>query len=47
MSSPITERLRDAVAKAHWNVAVALLQTSDALPAAVRANSFSFIPARH
>ena len=34
MSSPITERLRDAVAKAHWNVAVALLRTSDALPAA-------------
>ena len=34
MSSPITERLRDAVSKAHWNVAVALLQTSDALPAA-------------
>src|ERR1022692_2057611 len=34
MSSPIAERLRDAVSKAHWNVAVALLQTSDAHPAA-------------
>jgi NitT/TauT family transport system ATP-binding protein len=30
MSSPIAERLRDAVAQTHWNVAVALLQTSDA-----------------
>src|ERR1035441_5505047 len=34
MSSPIAERLRDAVSQAHWNVAVALLQTSDALQAA-------------
>src|ERR1700690_4171189 len=28
MSSPIFERLRDAVSQAHWNEAVALLQTS-------------------
>jgi NitT/TauT family transport system ATP-binding protein len=34
MSSPIAERLRDAVSQAHWSVAVALLQTSDALQAA-------------
>src|ERR1019366_9839930 len=34
MSSPIAERLQDAVSQAHWNVAVALLQTSDALQAA-------------
>jgi NitT/TauT family transport system ATP-binding protein len=34
MSSSIAERLRDAVSQAHWNVAVALLQTSDALQAA-------------
>jgi len=34
MSSPIAERLRDAVSQAHWGVAVALLQTSDALQAA-------------
>ena len=34
MSSPIAERLRDAVSQAHWNEAVALLQTSAALQAA-------------
>jgi NitT/TauT family transport system ATP-binding protein len=34
MSSPITYRLRDAVAQAHWNEAVALLQTSDGVQAA-------------
>jgi NitT/TauT family transport system ATP-binding protein len=34
MSSPIAERLRDAVSQAHWSVAVALLQTSDKLQAA-------------
>ena len=34
MSSPIAERLRDAVSQAHWNIAVALLQTSDALQGA-------------
>src|SRR5271157_1244308 len=34
MSSPIAERLRDAVSQAHWNEAVALLQTRDAVQAA-------------
>jgi NitT/TauT family transport system ATP-binding protein len=34
MSSPIVDRLRDAVSQAHWNEAVALLQTSAALQAA-------------
>jgi ABC-type nitrate/sulfonate/bicarbonate transport system ATPase subunit len=34
MSSPIAERLRDAVSQARWNEAVALLQTSDAPKAA-------------
>ena len=34
MSSPIAERLRGAVSQAHWNVAVALLQTSGVLQAA-------------
>src|SRR6202162_5139877 len=34
MSSPIADRLRDAVSQAHWNEAVALLQTSDAPQAA-------------
>jgi NitT/TauT family transport system ATP-binding protein len=34
MSSPITDRLRDAVLQARWNVAVALLQTSDAVEGA-------------
>jgi NitT/TauT family transport system ATP-binding protein len=34
MSSPIAERLRDAVSQARWNEAVALLQTSDARQAA-------------
>ncbi len=34
MSSPIAERLRDAVSQAHWNEAVALLRTSAALQAA-------------
>jgi NitT/TauT family transport system ATP-binding protein len=33
-SSPIAERLRDAVSQAHWNEAVALLQTSDPVLAA-------------
>jgi NitT/TauT family transport system ATP-binding protein len=33
MSSPIAERLRDAVSQARWNVAVALLQTSDTFQA--------------
>jgi NitT/TauT family transport system ATP-binding protein len=34
LSSPIAERLRDAVSQARWNEAVALLQTSSALQAA-------------
>jgi NitT/TauT family transport system ATP-binding protein len=34
MTSPIFERLRDAVSQAHWNEAVALLQTSDGSDAA-------------
>ena len=34
MTSPILERLRDAVSQAHWNEAVALLQTSDVVDAA-------------
>jgi NitT/TauT family transport system ATP-binding protein len=34
MSSPITDRLRNAVSQAHWNEAVALLQTSHAVQAA-------------
>jgi NitT/TauT family transport system ATP-binding protein len=34
MSSPITDRLRNAVSQAHWNEAVALLQTSDVVKAA-------------
>jgi magnesium transporter len=34
MSSPIAERLRDAVSQAHWNEAVALLRPSAALQAA-------------
>ena len=34
MSSPITERLRNAVSQTHWNEAVALLQTHDAVEAA-------------
>jgi NitT/TauT family transport system ATP-binding protein len=34
MSSPIAERLRDAVSQAHWDEAVALLRTSAALQSA-------------
>ena len=34
MTSPITERLRNAVSQTHWNEAVALLQTRDAGEAA-------------
>src|ERR1700685_1780222 len=34
MTSPLDERLRDAVSQVHWNEAVALLQTSDILHAA-------------
>lgn len=34
MTSPLAEKLRDAVSQAHWNEAVALLQTSDVTDAA-------------
>ncbi|MGA8492735.1 MAG: AAA-associated domain-containing protein [Terriglobales bacterium] len=34
MTSPLAEKLRDAVSQAHWNEAVALLQTSDVEQAA-------------
>jgi len=34
MTSPLAEKLRDAVSQAHWNEAVALLQTSDVVHAA-------------
>jgi NitT/TauT family transport system ATP-binding protein len=34
MTSPITDRLRDAASQARWNEAVALLQTSDPVQAA-------------
>jgi NitT/TauT family transport system ATP-binding protein len=34
MTAPIAEKLRDAVSRADWNVAVALLHTSDAIQAA-------------
>jgi NitT/TauT family transport system ATP-binding protein len=42
MSSPIAERLREAVSQARWNVAVALLQTSDALQAAEALGALPF-----
>src|ERR1700690_751825 len=42
MSSPITERLREAVSQAHWNEAVALLQTSDAAQAADALGDLAF-----
>jgi len=34
MTSPLAEKLRDAVSQAHWNEAVALLQTSEVVHAA-------------
>src|SRR5580658_4699503 len=34
MTSPLAEKLRDAVSQAHWNEAVALLQTSEVADAA-------------
>src|SRR5271156_4051764 len=34
MTSPLAEKLKDAVSQAHWNEAVALLQTSDVADAA-------------
>ncbi len=42
MSSPIVEQLRDAVAQARWNEAMALLQTSDAVPASAALGDLSF-----
>jgi NitT/TauT family transport system ATP-binding protein len=42
MSSPITDRLRDAVSQAHWNEAVALLQTSDTPEAATALSDLPF-----
>ena len=42
MSSLIAERLRDAVSQAHWNEAVALLQTSDAALAAAAVGELAF-----
>src|ERR1700693_4416183 len=42
MSSPIADRLRDAVSQAHWNEAVALLQTSDAPQAAAALGDLPF-----
>jgi NitT/TauT family transport system ATP-binding protein len=42
MSSPIAERLREAVSQAHWNEAVALLRTSDANEAAAAFDGLAF-----
>jgi len=42
MSSPMVEQLRDAVSRARWNEAVALLQTSDAARAAAAMNELAF-----
>ena len=42
MNSPITDRLRDAVSQAHWNEALALLQTSDTSHAAGALGDLSF-----
>jgi len=42
MSSPIAEKLRDAVSQAHWNEAVALLQTCDAVQAAEALGNLPF-----
>jgi NitT/TauT family transport system ATP-binding protein len=42
MSSPIAERLRDAVSDSRWNEAVALLQTSDAGLAAAALGELTF-----
>jgi NitT/TauT family transport system ATP-binding protein len=42
MSSPITDRLRDAAAQARWNEAVALLQTSEASEAAAAVGDLAF-----
>src|SRR5579864_6408952 len=42
MTSPISDRLRDVVARAHWNEAVALLQTSDPAQAAFAVDELPF-----
>jgi NitT/TauT family transport system ATP-binding protein len=42
MSSSITDRLRDAVSQAHWNEAVALMQTSDPVQAAAALEDIPF-----
>ena len=42
MSSPIADRLRDAVSEARWDEAVALLQTRDAFQAAEALGSLPF-----
>jgi NitT/TauT family transport system ATP-binding protein len=42
MSPPLAERLRNAVSQAHWNEAVALLQTSDAVEAAEALGTLPF-----
>jgi len=42
MSSPISDRLRDAAAQARWNEAVALLQTSEASEAAAAVGDLAF-----
>ena len=42
MSSPIADRLRDAVSQGHWDEAVALLQTSETAQAAVALSELPF-----
>jgi hypothetical protein len=42
MNSPIAERLQNAVSRTHWNEAVALLQTSDAVQAAAALGDLPF-----
>ena len=42
MTSPITERLRNAVSETRWNEAVALLQTRDAVQAAEALGELAF-----
>jgi NitT/TauT family transport system ATP-binding protein len=42
MNSPIAERLQNAVSQAHWDEAVALLQTSDAVHSAAALGNLPF-----
>jgi NitT/TauT family transport system ATP-binding protein len=42
MTSPLAEKLRDAVSQAHWNEAVALLQTSEVVHAADAVGNLPF-----